>query len=139
MTNEPKENPSIVLIPTDRDNLLAFEYRGHVRSEDLDVALGPLKERMDRNDHIDLFVRMDHFSGFDPAIVFKSSLLSMKMAALKKLRRYAIVGAGDWIGGIVKMFDPLVGIEMKTFDLDQEEQAWAWVNQADGTIQKDST
>lgn len=126
--NAVKEDPSIVLIPTDRDDLVALEYHGHIRSEDLDVALVPLRERMDRNDQIDLLVRMDHFSGFDPSIMFKGGLLSLKMAALKKLRRYAIVGASDWIAGIAKTFDPLVGIEMKTFDADQEEEAWAWLN-----------
>lgn len=128
MTPKLDHEPSIILIPTDRDDLVAFEYHGHIRSEDLDVALVPLKERMDRNDQIDLLVRMDHFIGFDPSIMFKGGLLSLKMAALKKLRRYAIVGASDWMVDIVKMFDPLVGIEMKTFDADQEDEAWAWIN-----------
>lgn len=128
--------PSIVLIPTDRDDLLAFEYRGHVCSDDLNVALVPLKECIDRNDQIDLLVRMDHFSGFDPSIMFKGGLLSLKMAALKKIRRYAIVGPSQWMVGMVKMFDPLIGIEMKTFDADQEDKAWAWVNQSSNTSTK---
>ncbi|PHQ34892.1 SpoIIAA family protein [Rhodopirellula bahusiensis] len=137
--NAPKQEPSIVLIPTDRDDLVAFEYHGHIRSEDLDVALVPLKERMDRNDQIDLLVRMDHFSGFDPSIMFKGGLLSLKMAALKKLRRYAIVGASDWMSGMAKMFDPLVGIEMKTFDVDQEDEAWTWISQSNGPSKTVST
>ena len=103
-----EQRPSIASIHTDRDDLLAFEYRGHIRSEDLDVILAPMKDRMGRHDQIDLLVRLDHLSGFDPSIVLRGSMLSLKMAAIKKLRRYAIVGAGDWIGGAVKMFDPLV-------------------------------
>ncbi len=124
LTGQP---PSIVSLPTDRDDLLAFEYRGHLRSEDLDVIMMPLKEKMAQHEKIDLLVRMDHFSGFDPSIIFKGSMLSLKMATLKKLRRYAIVGAGDWISGAVKMFDPLIGIEMKTFEAERESEAWDWM------------
>lgn len=127
-TSESKPEPTIVLIPTQRDDLFAFEYRGHVRSEDLDIALEPLKALLKRDGQFDLFVRMDHFSGFDPSIILKGSVLSLKMASLKKLRRYAIVGADDWIAGVVKMFDPLVSIEMKTFPRDQEQEAWDWLD-----------
>jgi hypothetical protein len=29
---------------------------------------------------------------------------------------------------VVQMLDPLVGIEMRMFELDQEAEAWHWLN-----------
>lgn len=126
-TAEPAREPSIVQLPTDREDLLAFEYRGHLRREDVEIALVPLRKQLDREGKFDLLVRLDHFSGFDPSIILKGSVLSMKMAAIKKLRRYAIVGGGDWMASLVKTFDPLIGIEMKTFASEQEDEAWQWL------------
>lgn len=120
--------PSIERIPTDRDDLLAFEYRGYLKSEDLKVVLEPVKAAMDRHQKIDLFVRLDHFTGFDPSIIFHRLLLSVKMAAMTTIRRYAIVGANSWMKRVVQIFDPLVSIEMRTFDIEQEAEAWEWLN-----------
>ena len=73
-------------------------------------------------------VKIQNFSGFELALLKDSSIYKMKKLALKKVRRYAIVGANSWIKGIVKTVNPFFDMEIRTFTLDEEIEARAWIN-----------
>ena len=121
---------SIVSIRTSRDDLLAFEYRGHIRGDDIDVVMDSMRAAMARHDQLDLFVRLKDFRGFDPSILFRGSVFSLKLAAIRKLRRYAVVGPSFWMKWLIGGFDSLIGVEMRTFDPDDEASAWRWLGEA---------
>jgi hypothetical protein len=50
----------------------------------------------------------------------------MKLAAIQKMERYAIVGAPGWMGKAVETINTVFpDIDMRTFAADRE--AWAWL------------
>lgn len=46
------------------------------------------------------------------------------------MRKYAVVGAPAWAAGMIDFFGPISPVDTKTFDLDEEQAAWAWVRAA---------
>lgn len=127
VSRDKSNQPSIIQLETDSPNLLAFEYHGRLGTEDLDVVLEPFNKALATGKPIDLFVRLRELKGFDPELLMQKSLISLKMSALKNVRRYAIVGANHWMTKLIETFQPMVAIEIRTFKTSQEQQAWDWL------------
>ena len=52
----------------------------------------------------------------------------MKLAAMQKVERYAIVGAPGWMRKILESVNPAFAeIDIRTFPADQEADAWTWL------------
>ncbi len=81
-----------------------------------------------RHEKVRLLNRIKHFGGIDPAVFMQSGLVSMKLAAMQKVERYAIVEAAGWMRKIIETGNPVFAdMEMRTFPEDQESEAWAWL------------
>ncbi|MEO6823824.1 MAG: STAS/SEC14 domain-containing protein [Nitrosospira sp.] len=81
------------------------------------------------HDKVRMLNRMKHFGGIDPSALMQNGLVSMKLAAMRKVERYAIVGAPGWIRKIIETLNPAFpDLDMRTFPADQEDQAWAWLD-----------
>lgn len=119
---------AIRFMPSNKANVLAFEIDGLITSEEMPDAIKALEDFFAAHDKVRLLNRMKHFGGFDPSILMQSSLISMKLSAMNKLERYAIVGAPNWMRKIVAAINPVFfDIDMQTFSADQEDEAWAWL------------
>ncbi len=119
--------PAITMIETDDPKLMAYQIDGSLTKQDVDTVTRILMDAFEKQGKVDLFVRMKAFSGFDPAILAQRSLISMKLAALEHVRRYAVVGAKDWMENMIGVFQPMTSVDIRTFDADQEDDAWAWL------------
>jgi hypothetical protein len=91
------ETPAIRIIPTSKDDVFAFEINGVISSAEFPGFLDHINAFLDRHDKVRLLGRIQHLGGFDPAIFMQSGLVSMKLAAMQKVERYAIVGAPGWM------------------------------------------
>lgn len=112
---------------TTEPNVLGFEMNGTIGREDLEPVMGEINAFLEKNESVRLLNRVRHF-GFNPSIFFQSGLMSMKLAAMKKVERYAIVGAPAWIEKAVGVMNPLFpDIDMRTFPADAEATAWDWI------------
>lgn len=81
-----------------------------------------------RHEKVRLLNRIKHFGCIDPAIFMQSGLVSMKLAAMQKVERYAIVGAAGWMRKIIETLNPaFADMDMRAFPEDQESEAWAWL------------
>ena len=119
--------PAITRIPTDADNVYAFEIDGIISVADLPVMTDELNGFLDAHSKVSMLARIKHF-GFDPAIYFQGDLLSTKLNAMKKLERYAIVGAPQWMQKAIDALSPMLsGIEIRAFANDKENEAWSWI------------
>jgi hypothetical protein len=114
-------------LETGSDRLYAFEIDGRLGEADIDLMLAPLTAAFERGEKIDVLLRIRDFEWFEAQGAFRSSVFSAKMAALRHLRRYAIVGAPDWMEAMIRLTDRLTAIEMRAFDDDEEDEAWAWI------------
>ncbi|ANK82324.1 MAG: hypothetical protein TEF_17125 [Rhizobiales bacterium NRL2] len=109
------------------EGVLAFEINGRVTPGDIDTIVGPLREATASGRRIDLFVRLQDYEGFDPAMLVSGSLFSAKIGAIRHVRRYALVGASDWMKRAVEAAEHVLPMEIRSFDRDDEDQAWAWL------------
>ena len=122
------QRSAIRFLPTSKANVLAIEVDGVVTSEEMPDVLKRLEDFFAAHDKVRLLNRMKHFGGFDSSILMQSSLISMKLSAMKKLERYAIVGAPSWMCKVIGVMNPLfTDVDMQTFAADQEDAAWAWL------------
>lgn len=124
---EPKTGSSVTQIETGNSNLLAFDIAGTLTSGDLEPLVGTMEAAFERKNKIDLLLRISQYRGFDPAILLQKNLWSMKTEALTHVRRYAIVGAKDWMKNLAGAALGMLQIEVRFFDADEEEAAWVWL------------
>lgn len=119
---------AIRFLPTSRDSVLAFEIDGVISSEEMPRVIKRLEDYFAGHDKVRLLNRMKYFGGIDPSVFLQSGLISMKLSALKKVERYAIVGAPGWMRKVVDAMNPIFpDIDMRTFPAEREVDAWAWL------------
>lgn len=119
----------IRIIEDGTDGLLAFEIIGSVTREDAARVLEPFQRLTGRDRKIDLMVRITDFSGFDPAMLVDGEFLGSKFQAIGHVRRYAIVGAPAWMRTVANAAAAVLPFDIRTFDLDDETAARAWLRQ----------
>ncbi|MBF0475466.1 MAG: STAS/SEC14 domain-containing protein [Deltaproteobacteria bacterium] len=122
------KSPAMRIMPTSKDNVLAFEINGVISSAEMPSFIDEFSAFINRHEKVRLLNRIKHFGGFDPAILMQKGLVAMKLAAMQKVERYAIVNAPGWMSTIIKTMNPIFpGIDIRTFPADQEADAWAWL------------
>ena len=120
--------PAFRFLPTTEDDVLGFEIDGVISSEEMPGVIKEFATFLERHRKVRLLARIKRLAGFDAAIFLQRGLISMKLAALQKVERYAVVGAPGWMRKIVDTVDPACAdIDMRTFAADQEAEAWAWL------------
>jgi SpoIIAA-like len=116
------------VLPTDRDDVFAFEIDGVVSAAEVPSIIDQVNAVLGRHDRLRMLARIKHLGGVDPAAFMQSELVAMKLAALQKLERYAIIGAPGWMSKAVEIMNPMFpDIDMRTFPADREADAWTWL------------
>ena len=123
------KHAAIHFLPTNKANVLAFEIDGTMSADEMPEVIDSLERFFADHEKVRLLNRMTHFAGFDPTILIqRQGLFSMKLAAIKKVERYAIVGAPNWMGKLIHAMQPLFPhMQMQTFATDREEEALQWL------------
>jgi hypothetical protein len=119
--------PSIAQLLTKRPDLFAFEVRGRIRETDIAAMAHTLETAFDRLGTVDILIVMRHWDGIDMSAAFDGAALKAQARAAAHVGKYAVVGAPAWAKAMINLFSPLTPVEEKTFELAEEEQAWAWV------------
>lgn len=116
-------------LPTSKKDVLAFEINGLISSEEMPGIIKEFETFLRHHDKVRLLNRMKHFGGIDPSVFMQAGLVSMKLAALQKVERYAVVGAPGWMCKVIGTLKPVFpDLDMRTFPVDQENKAWAWLD-----------
>ena len=115
------------LIDTGNPRLIAFEMEGVLTPDDVERVIAPLQAAFDSNQQIDVLGRITNYRGFDPSIFAQTSILSVKLTSLSHVRRYAIVGAPDWMKNFAGTIFSVLPVDMRLFGSDDEDEAWAWL------------
>ena len=115
-------------LPVSKDDVLAFEIDGVISGKEMPEVIKTFETFFGRHQKVRLLNRIKHFGGIDPAIFMQSGLLSIKLAAIQKVERYAVVGAPGWMCKVIETVNPaFADMDMRTFPLDRENEAWAWL------------
>lgn len=136
---EPKkaQHSAFTPISTHRPTLLAFEIDGTATTEDVKRVSARMLETFEQFDRIDLLVRIKEY-GFDPEILNMDSWMAMKSQSFRHVRRYAVVGCKDWMKTIINAVNVFTNMDIRTFDLNEEHLAWAWLGEEPPSRQKSS-
>lgn len=120
---------AIRFLPTDQDNILAFEVNDLMSSVEMAIIVERFEHFFATYDKVCLLNRIKHFGDFHPYILIqKSGLLSMKLSTIEKVEHYASVGASDWMNKVINSVKPVLSsIDLQTFGADEEAAALAWL------------
>lgn len=118
---------SIAPLLTTRPDLFAFEVRGRIRETDIEAMARTLDSAFDRLGTVDILIVMRHWDGLDASAAFDGEALKVQVRAAAHVRKYGVVGGPAWAKAMINLFSPLTPVEERTFDLSEEDQAWAWI------------
>ena len=113
--------------PTPRATLLAFDITGKISKSDIEGMARQIDGAFDIHDKIDILLIMTDFEGMDAGAVFDGEALGAQARSIRHVRKYGVVGAPGWARAMIELGDLLTPVEAKTFDLAEQDAAWAWI------------
>lgn len=115
--------PSILQIPTTRDDLFAFRITAEVSREDMADMADYMNDIFDaHDDKVDMLMIFDRYEGAEMGATLNWESLKSRFRSVSNVRRYIVVGAPDQAERVIAVMDHLIPVEAETFDT--EEAAW---------------
>jgi hypothetical protein len=108
---------------------IGFRASGKLSSEDYkDVLVPTLREAVESGEVRMLFV-LEDFEELEPRAWLEDMKTGVELGFLKRSawKRSAIVSDAEWVKKAFRMFAWMTPGEVRVFDLDQEDEARAWV------------
>lgn len=109
------------------DDIAVFELVGRLDREEAERALDTVRARLVGTECSRLMVVIRKWHGFEADAALSSHVMNSKIDLLKHCDRYAVVGGPDWMRALAGTFGKLVKPEVRTFDLDEEDEALGWL------------
>jgi hypothetical protein len=119
--------PAIQLIETSKPGMIAFDIRGRVGADDARRLISIFEDAMNKHERLRVLVRVTKFDGVSLEVLRQEGLIEAKMQGWKKVERSALVGGPTWLRTVTEWAAPIVPIDTRWFDLDDEAQAWNWI------------
>jgi hypothetical protein len=118
---------AVTIIPTTHADAIGIEIDGRLSAEEIARVAGEVNQMRRDRPLKAVLVHVRSISGFDPSIAADGEYLRMKLGLLKELDRYAVVGGPNWLETWLKLWQPLLHLELRHFPEDDENAAWEWV------------
>lgn len=119
--------PALKIIETDRDTVIGYELDGRLTAPEVELVADYFSETLKQPGQVRILGRIRNFAGMEPSAAFSGKYLAMKLAALGKVERYAIVGGPAWLGTWAGAIAPVVQTELRCFEPGDEAAAWDWL------------
>lgn len=129
--------PTVTEIATDNPAVHAFEIRGGTRAEDIEAMARHMEAVFDRagdapvdahgGAEVSILIRM---RGYDMADAYRSTGLATMQAQMRSpwhVAKYAVIGAPPAARAMIETMRPVIPVDARTFDPDDEPAAWAFV------------
>jgi hypothetical protein len=121
---------ALTLIETERPDVFGFELAGRIGAEEMHALVARIDELMEsRPGPVRILGRFTDFRMPAPGGL-DADYVRMKLKALHKVERYAVVGGPLWLTAWVSAVAPLLKLDVRHFPLDEEADAWAWLGAA---------
>ena len=124
---EIPHGPAFKIIETDRPDAMAFEIDGHLAKAELERVTAHFLQALEGKDRIRMLGRIRRLDGLQPTGLLSGDYFAMKRSFLERMDRYAIVGGPAWLRTTLNSLAPLFKVEIRHFELEQEDEAWAWI------------
>jgi hypothetical protein len=115
-------------LPNSQGNILGLRASGKLTDEDYEDVLVPGIEAIikEHGKIRFLFYLDDGFDGWEPGAMWEDFKLGFGDIR-KECEKLALVGGPDWVEWAMKLSSHLIHGEVKTFDVDQLQAAWDWI------------
>ena len=121
----------IELIDCDIEDAVAWRISGKVSDDDMELALGLVKEKLESNDTVSVLQEIESFGGVElDAIGEKLGFL--REFGISRFRRIAVLTDKRWMRTVVGWENHLFkGIEMRAFELEERDRAFNFLAYGD--------
>jgi hypothetical protein len=125
---KPEEpEPSIHFLQTTNENVFAYRVDGRLRAKDVKAAVEAFKPFLERKGKVNVLGKLNGFGGFDLLALLEDEYIKLKIKSIKKVEKYAIIGAPGWMRNFLELVSPLLSMKVRVFDQSEEAAAWVWV------------
>ncbi len=115
--------PSIVQVPTTRNNLFAFRITDEVSREDMTAMAEYINDVFDTHEEkVDMLMIFDRYEGAELGASWSWEALKSRFRSLSNVGRYVVVGAPEGAQTLIEVMDNLMPVDAETFD--EEISAW---------------
>lgn len=121
---------SVIQREAPRPDLLAFEIKAKITKPDIEWMSAVTDAAMKAHDKIDMLIIMSKYDGSDIGATFDGYAASVKARSVAHIQRYVVVGAPTVAKAMINLSGVIMPVETKTFELEEEPAAWAWLAQA---------
>ena len=119
--------PAVRIIDTDSPDVFGFELDGHAGKAELDALSAHFLKAIEGRERVRMLGRIRRIGGFDLGGLMSSDYFAMKRGFLERLDRYAVVGGPAWLKSALAALAPLFRAELRHFEPEAEDEAWAWL------------
>ena len=110
-------------------SIAAYELSGRLDREQSERGVATVRAALEAPDCSRMMMVIRNWHGFDPDAAISREVMAGKLELIKKLDRYAIVGGPAWIGNLAGFVGALIKPEIRSFALDEQDQAIAWLSE----------
>ena len=132
LSTEPEHG--VTVVDTGDPHILGFEIEGRLGRADMERVVERLQRAYESEKKIDLIVVWKGYRGFDPSLLADKSVISMKLSSMSHIRRYAVVGGPGWMKNVGGTVASALPIDIRFFDCDDEDDAWAWLKSTNSAV-----
>ncbi len=106
------------------DDAVAWRISGKITDDDMELALGLIREKLQSHEHVSVLQEITDFGGLEfNAIVEKLGFL--REFGMSRFRRIAVLTDKSWMRTVIGWEDRLFGgIEMRAFALEERARAF---------------
>ncbi|MEO0544092.1 MAG: STAS/SEC14 domain-containing protein [Pseudomonadota bacterium] len=124
---EPKHEPSVIRLPSNRPDLMVFEIHDKLRRGDAQAVFGFLNDAYKQHGKIDLMVIIRDYEGFELGMLLDGATWKSKTNSITQIDQYAIVGGPPFLTATAQFVGSFLPVEIKTFELKELDEAWKWL------------
>ena len=110
------------------DSIVEVRLDGHVTREDYEAIIDKIQTFIDTHGTIRLIEIIDSFTGFDPSTIWSG--LKFDFRNIRHVSHIAVVADIGWMGPAAKAAGAVITSDVRTFDMDELDDAWAWLRKA---------
>ncbi len=113
----------------DASRTATITVSGKVTEEDYRAAVEPMQKFIDKHGKVRFIEVIESFRGFDPSVIWPGMKFDWKN--LPHITHVAVVSDLGWIGPLSKTAGYFMSTKLRTFGLDELEEARKWVQEDD--------
>ena len=125
--SELPHRTATTLLTTDDPDVFGFALDGRIGAEEMHRLVARVRKLLDgRPGPVRVLGRFTELSFPEPGGI-DAEFVKMKLSALARVERYAVVGGPPWLAGMVSAVAPLLKLEVRHFGAGEEADAWGWL------------